>query len=174
MRVAIFLTALLAATGSATAGAISITSPDHAQTFAYGEVIWHELYLERSGGELLARITFSNSPYAGDDAPRRDESFDFRFPGVQVDSARRTFFARNGHGELIPVARIRQFPLYGSIDLALGAKIYLLKDRGRVTATLTATDFPRGGIRWVQMDNNFSLQNLLVALFGNLRWQPDN
>jgi hypothetical protein len=40
-----------------------------------------------------------------------------------------------------------------------------MKDSGRVTATLTATDFPLGGIRWIQMDNNFSLQNLLVALF---------
>jgi len=48
--------------------------------------------------------------------------------------------------------------------LSPGAKMYLLKDHGRVTATLTATDFPRGGIRWIQMDNNFSLQNLLVAL----------
>jgi hypothetical protein len=163
MRVAILLTVLFTANVSALAGAISITSPNHPQTFSYGEMIWHQLY-KRTNGELAARITFSNLPYVGDDTPRTDEPFDFRFPGVRFDSGRGIFFAKSGHGELIPVARIRQFP-YDWIDLSAGAKIYLLKDHGRVTATLTATDIPRGGIRWIQMDNNFSLDNLLVALF---------
>src|ERR1700760_1902475 len=164
MGVAILLAVLFATNALALADPISINSPDHPQTFTYGEMIWHQLY-KRSNGELAARITFSNRPYVGDDTPRTDEPFDFRFPGVRFDSAQGTFFARGGHGEQIPVARIRQFPLYNWIDLAPGAKIYLLKNRGRVTATLTATDFPRGGIRWVQMDNNFSLDNLLFALF---------
>src|SRR6516225_3573140 len=164
MRVAISLAVFFGTNALALAGAISVTSPDRPQTFTYGEMIWHQLY-KRSNGELAARITFSNRPYVGDDTPRTDEPFDFHFPGVRVDSARGIFFARSGHGELIPVARIRQFPLYDWIDLSPGAKIYLLKDRGRVTATLTATDFSRGGIRWIQMDNNFSLQNLLAALF---------
>jgi hypothetical protein len=174
VRVAIFLTTLLATSGSAIAGAISITSPDHAQTFAYGEMIWHQLYLDRTGGELAAQITFSNFPYNDDDQPRRDESFDFRFPGVQLDSARRTFFARSSRGELIPVAQFRSGHVCGWVDLAPGAKIYLLKESGRVTATLTATNYPRVGTRWVQMDNNFSLQNILIALFGEFRAQPDN
>jgi hypothetical protein len=174
MRVAILLTAILTTSASVMADAISITSPDHAQTFAYGEMIWHQLYLGRTAGELAARITFSNLPYAGDDEPRRDESFDFRFPGVQFDSARRVFFARSRHGELIPVARFRDVPACGWVDLAPGAKIYLLKEGGRVTATLTATNYPRVGMRWIQMDNNFSLQNILIALFRELHVQPDN
>ena len=163
IRAAVLLTALSAANASALAGAINITSPNHPQTFSYGEMIWHQLY-KCTNGELAARITFSNRPYVGDDTPRTDEPFDFHFPGVRFDSARGIFFAKSGHSELIPVARIRQFP-YDWIDLSPGAKIYLLKDHGRVTATLTATDFAREGIRWIQMDNNFSLQNLLVALF---------
>jgi hypothetical protein len=173
MRVAILLTTLLATSASAVAGAISITSPDHAQTFAYGEMIWHQLYLERTGGELGARITFSNRPYAGGGEPRRDEPFDFRFPGVQFDSTRRAFFASGRHGEPIAVARFRGDLTCGWIDLAPGAKIYLLKEGGRVTAILTATDYPRRGMRWIEMDDNFSLQNLLVALFGELRARPD-
>jgi hypothetical protein len=52
------------------------------------------------------------------------------------------------------------------IDLAAGAKIYLLKESGRVTAILTASDHPCPGSRWIEMDNNFSLQNILAALFG--------
>jgi hypothetical protein len=173
MRVAILL-AILTTSGSVMAEAISITSPDHAQTFAYGEMISHQLYVEQPHGELVARITFSNSPYASEDEPRRDESFDFRFPNVQFDSARRAFFARSGRDELIPVARLRQGLACGWVDLAPGAKIYSLKESGRVTATLTATNHPRVGTRLVQMDNNFSLQNLLVALFGEFRAQSDN
>ncbi len=174
MRIAIFLAAFLTMSGSAMAGAISITSPDHAQTFAYGEMIWHQLYLERTRGELAARITFSNLPYADSDEPRRDEPFDFRFPGVQFDSQRRAFFAGGRHGELIPVARFRSDPVCGWIDLVPGAKIYLLKEGGRVTAILTATDYPREGMRWIEMNDNFSLQNLLIALFRELRVRPDS
>ena len=155
------------------ADAIRIISPNHPQTFAYGEMIWHELYLETTG-ELAARITFSNLPYAGDDEPRRDEAFDFRFPRVRLDSARQTFFARSERGELIPVARYRQGLACGWVDLAPGAKLYLLKEHGRVTATLTATDYPRAGMRWVQSDTNFSLQNILMALFGDFPARSDN
>jgi hypothetical protein len=91
-----------------------------------------------------------------------------------LDSKRGTFLARSGHREFIPVARFREGLACGWIDLAPGTKIYLLKDHGRVTATVTATDYPRVGIRWVEMDNNFSLQNLLTGLFGEFRVQADN
>jgi hypothetical protein len=173
MRLGFLLAAILMTSASIMADAIRITSPDHPQTFAYGQVIWHQLYLD-TAGELAARITFSNLPYAGDDEPRRDEAFDFHFPGVRLDSARATFLARSGHNEFIPVARFREGLACGWVDLAPGAKIYLLKDHGRVTGTVTATDYPRVGIRWVEMDNNFSLQNLLTGLFGEFRVQADN
>ena len=166
MRVAFFLATLFAASGSAFASAASVVSPDHPQTFAYGEMIWNQLYLQSAGGGLAVRITFSNLPYASDDEPRRDESFDFRFPGIRFDATRRTFFVRGRGGQMIPVARLRGNPACGWIDLAPGAKIYLLKQSGRVTAILTATDHPRPGSQWIQADDNFSLQNILIALFG--------
>jgi hypothetical protein len=173
MRLAIVSAALLITSVTAMADAVSIISPDHAQTYAYGAVTWHQLYLQRTRGELAVRITFSNWPYAGDDEPRRDEAFDFRFPGVHVDAARRAFVTSGRRGELIPVARFQGDPACGWIDLAPNAKMYLVKDHGRVTATLTATSFPRRGIRWIEMDNNFSLQNLLVALLGELDLRSD-
>jgi hypothetical protein len=166
MRVAIFLATLVATSASAIAGATSITSPDHPQTFAYGEITWHQLYLQRASGGLTARVTFSNLPYADCNDPRTDEAFDFHFPGVRFDPVRRAFFASGRRGELIPVARLRDDPPCGWIDLAPGAKIYLLKKSGRVTTILTATDYPRRGSQWIEMDNNWSLQNLLCALFG--------
>jgi hypothetical protein len=174
MRFAILLATLFAASGSVIAGATSIISPDHAQTFAYGEMISHQLHFERTAGHFVARITFTNSPYADSNDPRTDESFDFWFPSVLYDSARCTFFAKSEHGELIPVARFREGLACGWVDMAPGAKIYLVKESGRVTATLTATNRPRAGARWVQMDNNFSLQNVLIALFGSLQAQSEN
>ena len=137
-------------------------------------MISHRVYLNRPVGELTARITFNNSPYADSNDPPTNESFDFRFPGVQFDSARRTFFARSGHGELIPVARLGKNFAYDWVDLAPSVKIYLVKDSGRVAATLTATKYRRAGTRWVQMNNNFSLQNILIALFGESLTESDN
>jgi hypothetical protein len=67
------------------------------------------------------------------------------------------------------VALFHGEPTCGWIELAPGSKIYLLKESGHVTAILTATDRPRAGMRWVQMDDNWSLQNLVAELFGRLR-----
>jgi hypothetical protein len=166
MRAAVSLAILFATTAAAFAGAIQITSPNHARTWAYGETTWRQLYLDKASGTLTARITFSNLPYADFNDPPRDEPFDFRFPGVRFDPAHRTFFARGRRGEIIPVARFRSGLASGWIDLAAGAKMYLLKESGRVTAVLTATDYPRRGSQWIEMDNNWSLQNMLCTLFG--------
>jgi hypothetical protein len=166
MQVAIFLASLLAASVSAIASGTGVVSPDHPQTFAYGELLSHQLYLARARGELAARITFSNMPYNGDDEPRTDESFDFHFPGIRFDATRRTFFVSARGGQTIPVARFRDGLFCGWVDLAPGAKIYLLKESGRVTAILTATDHPRAGSQWIETDDNWSLQNILIGLFG--------
>jgi hypothetical protein len=174
MRLAILLAAIFTASAFVMADEVRITSPDRPQTFAYGEMLSHRVYLDRTAGELSARITFTNLAHADSNDPPTQESFDFRFPGVQFDSARRLFFAKSGHGELIPVARFGNGLACGWVDLAPGAKIYLVKDSGRVTATLITTNYPRPGTRWVQTDNNLSLQNILIALFGELFSESGN
>src|SRR5437762_8032880 len=163
MRFANFLATLLAGNVSAFASATSITSPNHPRTLAYGEITWRQLYLEPARGGLMARITFSNLPYASDDDPRRDEPFDFHFPGIRFDPGLRTFVASGRRGVLIPVARLRDGPACGRIDLTSGAKMYLLKESGRVSASLTATDYPRAGSQWIEVHNNWPLQNALIA-----------
>ena len=172
MRIAIALLATLITTATAMADAVSVTSPNHARTYAYGAVTWHQLYLERARGELGARITFSNYPFADANEPRTDQPFDFRFPGIHVDLAQHAFVATGRRGESIPVAWFRGDPSCGWIKLAPNAKIYLLKERARVTATVTATSYPRDGERWIELDNNYSLQNLLCALFREVRLGP--
>jgi len=173
MRLALVPAALLITSVTVMADAVIITSPNHARTFAYGAVTWHQLYLQRTRGQLAVRITFSNWPYADANVPRTDEPFDFRFPGIHVDLERHAFIATGRRGEVIPVAWFRGDPSCGWIKLAPNAKIYLLKENGRVTTTLTATSYPRGGERWIELDNNYSLQNLLCALFGKIGLRPD-
>lgn len=142
-----------------------VSSPDHPLTFAYGEMVWHQLFLDPATQTLAARITFSNLPYADSTEPRVDEPFDFHFPGTRIDRATGTAFLRDRDGTRIPVARFRGDPVNGCGDLAAGTKIYLIKKSGRMTALLTATGEPRSGMRWIQMDDNWSLQNLFASVF---------
>ena len=165
MKPAVLLAIILGSIAPVFGGELVITSPDHARTFAYGEMIWRQLYFESTNGVLIARITFSNLPYVSDNDLRSDEPFDFRFPGVQIDRANHALLARASHGEQIAVARIQGGSTCASVELTAGAKIYLLKESGRVTAVLTATDHPRSGLRWIQRDDNWSLQNLLAGVF---------
>ena len=127
MKPAVLLAILLGSIAPVLGGEIAITSPDRPRTFAYGAMIWHQLYVDPTNGVLTARITFSNLPYVSDDDPRSDESFDFRFPGVQRDRTTHSLLARARHGEQIAVARIRGRSICGSIDFAAGARIHLLK-----------------------------------------------
>ncbi|MGE5208775.1 MAG: hypothetical protein ACM3KL_05510 [Alphaproteobacteria bacterium] len=174
MRFVILLAVIFTSGTFAMADAISITSSDHAQTFAYGEMVSHQLYFNQVAGELIVQITFSNQPYADSNDPPSEESFSFRFPGIRFDSAQRIFFARSQHDKWIPVAQFGKGLACGRVDLAPGAKTYLVKDSGRVTATLTATNYPRAGTRWVQADDNFSLQNILAGLFGEFFPDSEN
>jgi len=164
MRTAILLLSFLGAIAPAQGDPVVIASPDHAQTFAYGEMIWHQLAIDPATPALVARITFSNLPYVGGNDPRVDEPFDFRFPGAHVDRTTQTIFLRDRRGQQIRVAHFCGDPSNGWVDLTPEAKIYLLKESGRVTAILTATSEPRRGMRWIQMDDNWSLQNLVTRL----------
>src|SRR5258708_22133975 len=139
MRVTIFLASLFAASVSAIASGTGVVSPDHPQTFAYGELLSHQLYLARARDELAARITFSNMPYNGDDEPRTDESFDFHFPGIRFDATRRTFFVSDRSGQTIPVAQFRDGLFCGWGDTVRGVKTFLLKCSERLAAIFHRT-----------------------------------
>ena len=162
VRTALLVAILFGAMTTARSGEILVTSPDHARTFAYGEMTWHQLSLDPDTRTLLARITFSNLPYSGSPESRVDEPFDFRFPRTRADLATGKVFARDRHGNAIMVASFYGDLTNGWVELTPQAKIYLLKESGCVTAILTATSNPRPGMRWIQMDDNWSLQNLLL------------
>jgi hypothetical protein len=153
---------LVLASMSAAAEQIEIRSPDHTYTYAYGTAFSHQVDRDPCTNQLIARVTLSNYPYAGDRYPRRDETFDFRFPGLKFDPRARVFLGYAGHNNWIPVAAYQSNLPYGGYELSHFAQIVLLKRSGHVTAILTASRYPRIGGKWVEVDDNLSLQNLLA------------
>lgn len=162
MRTILLLAIVAGTITSARASEVAITSPDHARTFAYGEMVWRQLSIDPDTHQLSARITFSNVSFAGSPDMRVDEPFDFRFPGTYFDPRTRTVFVHDRRGRPI---RVAQYQCPSAIGLTAEAKIFLLKESGRVTAILTATNEPRSGIRWLERDDNWSLQNLFARLW---------
>jgi hypothetical protein len=147
---------------------VEIVSPNHAFAFAYADAILHQIERDHFTNAMIARVTFSNYPHAGDSEPRCDETFDFLFPGLHFDATRNEFVARARHQVRIPIAALHpNFP-YAGYKLEPNAKIFLVKRSGHVTAVLNATAQPQGGGRWVQIDDNWSLQNLLELGFEKL------
>jgi hypothetical protein len=81
----LFLALLALAVPGAYGQSVEIVSPNKAYTFAYGDAISHQIERDHFNNETIARVAFSNYPYAGDREPRRDETFDFVFPGLRFD-----------------------------------------------------------------------------------------
>ena len=72
------------------------------------------------------------------------------------------------HQARIRIAALHpNFPCAG-YKLEPNAQIFLVKRSGHVTAVLNATALPQGGRCWVQVDDNWSLQNLLALGFERL------
>jgi hypothetical protein len=163
MKVVMLLAVTVGSIAAAFGSELAITSPDHARTFAYGEMVWHQLYVDPTNHAFTARITLSNLPYVGSGDPRVDEPFDFRFPGVNMDPAKRTLFAHARRGDQITVALFRGGPTCGWIDLAPGAKIYLLK-KSAASPPFLRQPISRApgcvGLRWITIGRSkISLPN---------------
>src|SRR5205823_11120979 len=98
--------------------------------------ISHQIERDHLTNEMIARVTFSNYPYAGDCQPRRDETFDFVFPGLRFDAARDEFIACTPHQARIPIAALHPNSPYAGYKLEPNAQIFLVKRSGHVTAVL--------------------------------------
>src|SRR5205823_4297317 len=102
----LFLALLALAVPIAYGQSVEIVSANKAYTFAYGDAISHQIERDHLSNEMIARVTFSNYPYAGDCQPRRDETFDFVFPGLRFDAARDEFIACNPPSGTHPDCRV--------------------------------------------------------------------
>ncbi len=106
MKFVISLASFGFAIASACGQSVEIVSPNKAYTFAYGDAISHQIERDHSTNEMIARVTFSNYPYAGDREPRRDETFDFVFPGLRFDAARNEFCRAHAPSRADPDCRV--------------------------------------------------------------------
>ena len=107
----LFLALLALAVPGAYGQSVEIVSPIEATTLLIARRISHQIERDHFTNEMIARVTFSNYPYAGDHEPRRDETFDFVFPGLRFDAARNEFVARTRHHVPIPIAALHlNFP----------------------------------------------------------------
>ena len=86
------------------------------------------------------------------------------FRGLILIPRQDLFSCATGMATKSPSPDFRGNPTNGWVDLTAEGKIYLVKESGRVTALLTATSRPRPGMRWIQIDDNWSLQNLVAKL----------
>jgi len=157
MKLHLFFPILLASIVPALSEEVRLVSPDHARTYAFGEVVAHQLFVD--GNVLAARITFSNVSYVTKAEPRRDEAFDFRFLGTRFDPATRTFYVPSRGTSKVTVAVTRPGWLDEAVTLSPGSKIYALKEHGRVTVVLSVTAAPRAGLRWVEVSSGRFLQS---------------
>ncbi len=142
------------------ASAVTILSPDTAQTYAFSTIIWKQLRWAPGAGALVASITFSNFEYATRGEPRVDERFDFEFPGITFDRAKGVFYARNGSGGSIPVAEIEHTLFFPVITLLPEARISIYKRSGKVKVELTADSEAMPGERWVEKEEQEFLPGL--------------
>jgi hypothetical protein len=143
---------LLFCGGALEASELSILSPDTAQTFSFGSIIWKQLRWTPGAGALVASITFSNYEYASRVEPREDDRFDFAFPGITFDRASGVFSAHDHSGASIPVAFLRKEWFFSTIVLEPNAQIVLHKQSGKVRVELVASSEPIRGERWVERD----------------------
>ncbi len=130
-------------------------SPDVAHTDAFGRMIDHQLRWIQSEDVLVASVTFSNVDFVSRTEARQDERFDFYLPEIRLDAKTAIFYDTSG----VPVASLRREIIGSEIHLLPGAKISITNRSGTVHLTLTATDAPRGGLRWVQRDQEGILPN---------------
>jgi hypothetical protein len=115
---------------------ISITSPDTATTFSYGEIKNHALIWNKNEKMLIAWVTFTDADQ--NLGPSNEDTHEFRLPGVRFDETKGIFLATTAKGEIIPVARITKTLFIKSIEVLPNARVRILHPKGEVTVILEA------------------------------------
>lgn len=144
------------------AESLEIVSPSHAYTFAHGDAVSHQIEHDQFTNEMIARVTFSNYPFGRRLRPSARRSVRFRFSrsAFRCDT-KGIFRARVGSHAASNCGIASEFSVC-RLQARADREIFLVKRSGHVTAVLKAAAQPVGGARWLQVDDNWSLQNLLA------------
>jgi hypothetical protein len=135
---------------------VRIVSPDSAQTWAINAVTTHyKLFWDDRKNELLALLTFTNSPRVSRYELLTEQQSTFRLPGVWLDEASQTLYTRGGSGSGdkgggsrgVPVATLRGGGfLTERVRPAPGTLVRVRIDRrGTVSVVLYASHRPLRG-----------------------------
>jgi hypothetical protein len=135
---------------SASATPTAVRSPETAQTYADNSILWHQLRWLPASHELVATITFSNIDYVSRVEPRHDETYTFPLPGVKFSPDTGVFSIAGGHGQGVPVARLRDDHLVRSVELLPTARVLVTNRGGHIVVRLVADQPPLDGDRWVE------------------------
>ncbi len=160
----LYLTTFLFSLAFARADVVRVQSPDTAQTYSFGTILWRQLRWIPARQALVASITFSNVDYVSRVEPRHDERFDFALPGVQCERATGVFFVRAKSGAKLRVAAIHRQIIGTNIELLPTSEIATVTNSGRVTVVLTASSEPLVGERWTQAASMGSLLDSATAV----------
>jgi len=115
---------------------ISITSPDHAVTFAYGSIKDRVLIWKKKESMLVARVTFTDAEQSNGSS--NDDTHEFKLPGITFDEAKGVYFATSPKGVVVPVAHIKKALFFKTIEVLPNAAVRILRERGNVTVILEA------------------------------------
>ncbi len=122
-----------------------ITSPDHAQTFAFGTEtnrVWRSW-----NGHLALLLDYTNDPFVDRTNPRQYDDFRFDFPMIRIGADGRTFYYHASDGRSIPIASKRP-GLFGVEEVRLlpNANLVISKPSGYITVYLDVFE-PNGVAR---------------------------
>lgn len=124
-------------------GVVRVISPDTAETWAVNGVTTHyKLFWDGRRHELLALLTFANSPRVTRWEQRQEEQRTFRLPGVELEPDGRTLSIRDSGGRIAVGALTHGF--FGeAVRPAAGTLVRVAIDRrGTVRVSLHASDRP--------------------------------
>ena len=133
------LALLLLLSAGPLSAAVTVVSPDHGQTFAFGSERHREWLARGADRHLAIALHFTNDPYVDRDNPRQYDDFVFNFPNVRLGADGRTFFARDGHGGHTAVAeRKRDFLGIEEIRLLPTSELLIDQRHGYLTLVVIA------------------------------------
>ena len=116
--------------------AIVINSPDTGSTYVYGSIKDHYLSWDKKARMLVAHVvcidTLDNSGSA------REDSHDFRLPGVTLDETKGIFYALTAKGERVPVAKYKKTLFIQSVETLPNARIRIQRQQGDIFVVLEA------------------------------------
>lgn len=111
---------------------ILIKSPDHAESFVYGDVSGHKLFWSEKEQKMFAVVTVDNSRYATSTERPGQDTFRFYLPGVVYEPRTKQYVVHGPNGEIVPFAETKKELFLTSINPVHNAVVRVFRTRGKI------------------------------------------